>query len=105
MRVMGFRHTDDYLKYAEDKGSYKHMQLKLHPCLVECDKNGIRKDESGNSLTLCTEDKTNNFDLLDELSHELFKSGFNDFDFKEYDYPFDIDKSVIKSYDQGDKNV
>lgn len=105
MRVMGFRHTDDYLKYAEDKGSYKQMQLKLHPCLVECDKNGIRKDEIGNSLTLCTEDKTNNFDLLDELSHELFKSGINDFDFKEYDYPFDIDKSVIKSYDQGDKNV
>jgi hypothetical protein len=45
MRSMGFRSTckSEYSVYAaiDNKGSYKQMDLKLHPCLVECDKKGI----------------------------------------------------------------
>ena len=41
IRTMGFRQTFDYKKYVASEQSHKHMDLKLHPCLVECNKNGI----------------------------------------------------------------
>lgn len=87
-RVKGFRHTADYDVYAKagDIGSYKQMELKLHPCLVECDEKGIRKDAKGNCLTLGAT-KAEDFDLLDELSFDLHKKRYNDYDFKKYDYP------------------
>ena len=95
-RVKGFRHTADYDVYAKsgETGSYKQMELKLHPCLVECDEMGIRatinircelsdfeifKDEKNINTT--------KFDLLDELSYDLLKKGYNEYDFKQYDYP------------------
>ncbi len=91
MRVQGFCHSDDYDTYAAMTGSYKHMELKMHPCLVECDANGIRAtisttgeiDES--TRFLCAD--RSDFDLLDELTYDLHDKGLNSYDFKQYDYP------------------
>ena len=91
-RVMGFRHPNTCQVYAPNLG-YKHMDLKLHPCLVECDKNGMRAEinEMGifdESTTLKSTD-CDNFDLLDDLSYDMYAKGWNGFDFKLYDYPAD----------------
>ena len=93
-RVKGFRHTDKYDVYAKagENGSYKQMELKLHPCLVECDKKGIRAeiDKQGKPKeTFACQDKSD-FDLLDELSYDLYEKKYNNFDFKIYDYPEEI---------------
>jgi hypothetical protein len=92
-RVKGFRVTDAYDSYATEgeMGSYKQMDLKLHPCLVECDDKGIRAgmDEKGkiDSDTLfCCMDREQ-FDLLDDLSYDLYAKKYNDYDFKLFDYP------------------
>ncbi len=107
MRVMGFRRTNDYPAYSVEgeKGTYKQMDIKLHPCLLECDKNGIRKGENGEFLTLKENADTSNFDLLDDLSNKLFVNKFNNYDFKQYDYPVEIESDIIKTYFSGDKNV
>lgn len=92
-RVKGFRSTQDYDVYATAGviGSYKQMDIKLHPCLVECDQNGIRANINAKgeidvtSLFQCEERA--DFDLLDELSYDLYAKRYNDFDFKQYDYP------------------
>jgi len=89
-RVMGYRHTGDYAAYAPKCG-YKQMDLKLHPCLVECDKKGMRAkvNEQGvidpATAFQCTD--CGDFDLLDELSYDLKAKGWNEYDFKLYDYP------------------
>ncbi len=92
-RVKGFRGTTDYDAYAVvgKTGSYKQMDLKLHPCLVECDQKGIRADISPQGIinveTLLKCDNRDDFDLLDDLSYDLYSKGYNDYDFKQYDYP------------------
>lgn len=82
MRVKGFRHTDSYDAYGAPgvKGAHKQLDLKLHPCLVECDKLGIRAE------LFQGKDKSN-FDLLDDLSYDLYEKGYVTEDFKKYDYP------------------
>ena len=90
-RVKGFCGTANYDAYAQAVGSYKHMALRLHPCLVECDQNGIRGklDEKGrlveDSLFQFTVD--DDTDYLDRLTMDLYKKGLNSYDFKQYDYP------------------
>ena len=92
-RVKGFRSTTDYDVYAVPGviGSYKQMDIKLHPCLVECDQKGIRANISSKgeidveSLFQC--DDRDDFDLLDDLSYDLYSKKYNDYDFKQYDYP------------------
>jgi hypothetical protein len=90
-RVMGFCGTTRYDAYAPTTGSYKHMNLRLHPCLVECDQNGIRGelDERGgvvqaSLLQFTVDDGT---DYLDRLTMDLYQKGLNSYDFKQYDYP------------------
>lgn len=93
-RVKGFKHTNDYAVYAipGDIGSYKQMELKLHPCLVECDDKGIRSGVTaqGDFGTNTIFDMPGNidFDLLDDLSLDLYKAKYNNYDFKKYDYIF-----------------
>ncbi len=41
LRTMGYRYTKDYNVYLEYTHGHKQMEAKLHPCLVECNKNGI----------------------------------------------------------------
>ncbi|MBR2860901.1 MAG: hypothetical protein IKB86_03595 [Clostridia bacterium] len=96
-RVKGFRGTSAYANYAKEdvSGSYKQMDIKLHPCLVECDNKGIKAEltsqgiiDASTSLKCTDKDK---FDLLDDLSYDLFEKNLNDYDFKLYDYPiFDV---------------
>ncbi|MBQ4111463.1 MAG: hypothetical protein IJD38_01570 [Clostridia bacterium] len=95
-RVKGFCGTACYDAYVPKTGSYKHMPLRLHPCLVECDQNGIRGqlDEKGHvvedSLFQFTVDDST--DYLDRLTMDLYQKGLNSYDFKQYDYPVtDID--------------
>ena len=93
-RVKGFQSTQNYDRYvvAGKKGSYKQMELKLHPCLVECDQKGIRAAVAANgqidpdTILKCTDES--DFDLLDELTYALYRAGHNQYDFKQYDYPF-----------------
>lgn len=92
LRAQGLRHTGAYDVYAKpgEMGSYKQMELKLHPCLVECDQKGIKGKINSNgtvdkdSLFRC-DDRTD-FDLLDDLSYDIYNK-YNDYDFKQNDYP------------------
>ena len=92
-RVKGFRGTKNYMIYAT-KGnhkSYKQMDIKLHPCLVECDKKGIRAEMSVKGIidksTLFKTEGYNHPDYLDMLSLDLLSNDLNSMDFKYYDYP------------------
>lgn len=96
-RVYGLRGTKDYLRYIDQTGNHKQMELKLHPCLVECDTRGIRAEFDENCVLM--EETTfrvtdpDQLDLLDELSYRLHAcrtpnySGLS-YDFKLYDYPY-----------------
>lgn len=94
-RIKGFRHTNKYDAYAVagKQGSYKQMDIKLHPCLVECEKDGIKAaistkgiiDES--TIFQRAKDQREDFDLLDEMSYDLYEKNYNGYDFKQYDYP------------------
>lgn len=92
-RIKGFRHTDNYDVYAKSGvgGSYKHTDIKLHPCLVECDKKGIRASMSSKGVvdetTLFRWDENTDLDFLDELSLALSKKKYNSGDLKIHDYP------------------
>ncbi len=92
-RTMGFRQTQDYAKYAETGkiGSYKQMEIKLHPCLVECDDKGIFACCDGEGY-IATDRiifpfvKLRGDDMLDKLTYDLWEKMYNDYIFKIYDY-------------------
>ena len=92
-RVKGYRSTKDYKLYAQKnvEGSYKQMDLKLHPCLVECDQKGIRATISAKGeidlKSRFQRTDVENFDFLDELTFYLQREGIISYDFKENDYP------------------
>ena len=88
-------------------GGISHI---LHPCLVECDKNGIHgkldakgeveldligKDDKNNIIVNASDNEILNFDLLDQLTCNLGKLKLSNqklanmpiYDFKKYDYP------------------
>ena len=87
-RIKGFRCTRQYDVYAKvgENGSYKQMDIKLHPCLLECDQKGIRKNFNPDGDTLLASVDQTDFDLLDELSYDLHNKSYNGYDFKKYDY-------------------
>lgn len=92
LRTMGYCQTNDYAKYFSLTKSHKQSDLKLHPCLVECNKNGVqgivKKDGTVESHIFNADDtKIENFDLLDKLSFDLYQLTHEFSDFKEYDYP------------------
>lgn len=92
MRVNGFCGTKHYENYAvpDEIGSYKQMEVKLHPCLVECDKKGIRAKRKENGridMENLLKSDEEDFDLLDEVSYNCYKKGYNKENFKKYDYP------------------
>jgi hypothetical protein len=61
------------------------MDLKLHPCLVECDQHGMRSAYDEKEKVFVWQDQEN-FDRLDQLSKKLIELGYNNYDFKKYDY-------------------
>ena len=116
LRTMGYRQTKNYESYLQATQSHKQMDMKLHPCLVECDNKGVHgtldaqgrvadslitKNNDGNITKInATDEDALNFDLLDQLTYELAKlkqkdsengsqqlTKFDPCDFKQYDYP------------------
>ena len=96
MRTEGFRcpTTDEESAYiamlpddaddiGKNKGMHKNIELKLHPCIVECDKIGIKPD-----LFISLD---NNDDMLDcasrRLKNKYIEKCLHTYDFKMYDYP------------------
>lgn len=87
-RVYGFRHSDQYTRYGDpekDRDSYKHMQLMLHPCLVECDASGLHLYRDADGKLCCREDARP--DRLDALCLALDALHYEKGDMKGYDYP------------------
>lgn len=102
LRTLGYRQTNDYEKYINLTQSHKQTDLKLHPCLVECDKKGIHgilsEDCRAKScLFEIKESELKNLDLLDTLSYELAQLTNDKCDFKQYDYPNNdyLDKTYV----------
>ena len=101
LRTIGYRHTEDYGQYLNMTQSHKQTDVKLHPCLVECDKSGIHgvlhNDGTVKSTLFETDESAvNSLDMLDLLSLDLYKlkkdkfknvKDFKPYDFKQYDYP------------------
>ncbi len=111
-RIMGFRHTENYERFINllaqqspsenpysDENTYKHMRLRLHPCLIECNKDGILGasfdyDVERKKIEVKAMDVGEGFempegcDLLDELSFKMRINNHNNYDFKQYDYIF-----------------
>ncbi len=70
---------------GRNAGRHKDLTLLLHPCLVECDQNGLRPD-----LLSCPEEELDNLDLASRrfLTLPAYASkGLETYDFKIYDYP------------------
>ena len=68
---------------VENQSKHKSISLKLHPCIVECDKNGIKEDVFHKSGDL-------EYDLLDNVSQRINSAypskNLMGYDFKKYDY-------------------
>ena len=101
LRIKGFRRPDEtkkqdfaqyYFKYLpEHSGSdHKFISLKLHPCLVECSKQGINAEFGKYGFVYDhTEFSSVNAkpDLLDSLSLKRHELNSKSEDFKRWDYP------------------
>ncbi len=99
MRVCGFFHPDDFGKYMKlqndlhDADEHKFLMLKLHPCLVESDIDGIhaKLDDAGKiieSEQLRTSEMTDRLDLATIKRNELKGNPqIAEHDFKRWDYP------------------
>jgi len=85
LRSKGFRcpEKDVLYEYMAKTGEHKNLEMRLHPCLVECDDKGMR------SGLLEKEKLDNSYDLLDQLTVDIHlrRKSEDDYDFKMYDYP------------------
>lgn len=82
MRVQGFRcpTLEQEAAYITKIGSSKNVDLKLHPCLVECSQNGIDPD-------IYTSDPSGD-DFLDAVTRRMKEHPeVGPYDYKKYDYP------------------
>lgn len=90
LRACGFRCPREYEHYKPVSHSYKFIDLKLHPCIVECSTHGILAEfDEGykvNRSTCLQYKDSSRYDHLDRLSYDLKEKGWNDYDFKQYDY-------------------
>ena len=69
LRTMGYQHTDCYKAYLEHTHGHKQMEAKLHPCLVECNMDGIHGaiNDAGNVTSYISE-YVNNMNVRDALA-------------------------------------
>lgn len=85
MRSKGFQcpEAEEFNAYSADSGEHKNVNLKLHPCLVECDELGMRAD------VLTKEDLDETYDMLDHVTSYVYAAMPNKEkrDFKTFDYP------------------
>ncbi len=99
MRTRGFTAPADMIQFVEKCGSQKDVGLKLHACIVECDRNGVKHEKfvTGEKTVypmIDTELNEKQFDelkpdKLDDVSRKvaLVKGQGNSDDYKIYDYP------------------
>ncbi|MBQ7974393.1 MAG: hypothetical protein IJ300_01720 [Clostridia bacterium] len=86
MRICGMRCPADFTKYGKKTKEHKDLDLKLHPCIVECAVSGLKPDLFGDKVK-------DNFDMLDMVSRDLYYKLYIDIegkeqeDYKTYDYP------------------
>lgn len=80
------RLPDDPMHLGINSGMHKSVQLKLHPCIVECNDEGMHSD-----LFELNEEKVKALDPLDNVSHHFYVSyaekSLGTYNFKMYDYP------------------
>lgn len=101
MRINGYRCPKDFMVYAKKTGIHKNLDLKLHPCIVEC------AEERMDYCVDFESKDTNGFDCLDMLVYNVYKGIGAKKDFKKYDFPeydFLETASGLKEYNKGDKN-
>ncbi|MBR6420889.1 MAG: hypothetical protein IKS42_11180 [Oscillospiraceae bacterium] len=89
-RTRGFEWTDAEDFYYKTVGDHKNLNLKLHPCLVECDQNGMHPDLKTEYEAVQNDPaKRDAIDRLDLLTyHCRYVLECKDYDFKLYDYPY-----------------
>jgi hypothetical protein len=88
LRTMGYRQTELYPEYYTKTNSHKHSDFKLHPCLVECDKNGVSDiiDYCKQGIKIHQTSDTP-YDLLEIFSYNISELT-NTFDnYKAFDHP------------------
>ncbi len=106
MRTNGFKCPKDFTVYSSETKTHKNLDLKLHPCLVECDEE--RMDFFSLEETVSKDD----FDMLDMFSfkayHEFYKHknpddkrNFKQYDFPIYDFPL-VDGKIDENYLKAD---
>lgn len=112
LRSRGFRYPAcTAAVFLQKFGAQKNLELKLHLCLVECDRQGMRAEYRTDGtfcpsklLELLTDEAFAALepDLLDEVTREIFRAENVDFkpDYKIYDYPIE---DLVKEDDQKDK--
>ena len=99
MRVCGFFHADDFSRYMKlnndlhEADEHKFLMLKLHPCIVECGKDGIhaKLDDAGKVIIkepLRMDEMEDRLDLATVKRNELKGNPQTaENDFKRWDYP------------------
>lgn len=79
MRVCGFRCPEgDFIKYENVAGDHKNLMLKLHPCIVECNKSGINAAFDARGVVIkesALKCGFQNEDLLDQASEKKKPQG------------------------------
>ncbi len=99
MRTRGFKNPDNAKEFLRICKSQKNLELKLHLCLVECDKYGMKANMSSagewndfkllNNTISEAELSALYPDLLDELTYDIAQINSEAYDFKLYDYPLE----------------
>lgn len=89
LRSKGFRcpEKEELYKYMKVTGDHKHLEMRLHPCLVECDERGMHQN------ILDKENLDDSYDMLDHVTVDVHakRKSEDDYDFKKYDYPSEGD--------------
>ena len=80
MRACGMRCPEDFTVYSDITNEYKNLDLKLHPCIVEC-------DMQGKKANLFSKETKERNDMLDIVSLNIDKMNGDREDYKKYDYP------------------
>lgn len=104
MRVNGFRCPKDFTVYCNETNTHKNLDLKLHPCIVECD------EERMDFFNVEEQADLSGFDMLDMVAYNAYhkfykninpddKRNFKQYDFPIYDFPLsdgEIDENFIR---------
>ncbi|MBQ8697223.1 MAG: hypothetical protein IJ519_05830 [Clostridia bacterium] len=90
LRTEGYCSSDKYAVYHQASDSYKHMELRLHPCILECSPKWRGDDDRLDALTA---DLAKVDHYRENERGEVEKGPLGGSDFKEYDgYEYEYGK-------------